>query len=131
MKIHEYQAREILQAAGVPVPAFKVIASAAEAPAAFRELAAPEVVLKAQVHAGGRGKAGYVVLVKTPQDAERHCARMFREPMVNRQTGPAGVRVQRILLAPAVSIAKEYYVGITVDRARRAPVMMVSRQGGV
>lgn len=131
MKVHEYQAREILQAAGVPVPKFKVISSAAEAPAAFAALQVPEVVVKAQVHAGGRGKAGYVVLCKTSADVQKHAERMLREPMVSKQTGPQGVQVRKILIAPAVEIAKEYYIGMTVDRARRCPVMMVSKEGGV
>jgi succinyl-CoA synthetase beta subunit len=131
MKIHEYQARELLAAAGATVPSFRVIGSATEAREAFEALGADEVVVKAQVHAGGRGKAGYVVLCRTAEEAERHCERMFREPMVSKQTGPGGVRVRKILLAPAVKIAREFYVGMVVDRGRGCPVMMVSREGGV
>ncbi|MEE8169827.1 MAG: ADP-forming succinate--CoA ligase subunit beta [Phycisphaerae bacterium] len=131
MKVHEYQARELLQKAGVPVPAFEVIDKPEDAAAAFERLGVAEVVVKAQVHAGGRGKAGYVVLSKTADDVERHCRRMFAEPMVSKQTGPQGVTVRKILLAPAVSIAKEYYVGLVVDRAKRAACVMVSTEGGV
>jgi len=131
MKAHEYQARSLLQKAGVPVPAFEVISRPEEAAAAFQKLGAPEVVVKAQVHAGGRGKAGYVVLCKTAGDVEANCRRMFANPMVSKQTGPAGVKVNKILIAPAVQIAKEYYIGIVVDRAKRVPCVMVSREGGV
>ncbi|MEW6250213.1 MAG: ADP-forming succinate--CoA ligase subunit beta [Planctomycetota bacterium] len=131
MKIHEYQARALLAAAGVPVPPSQVIESSEQAAKAFRALGAETVVIKAQVHAGGRGKAGYVVLVNSAQEATQHAARMFANPMVSKQTGPAGVRVKKILIAPAVDIAKEYYVGIVVDRARRTPVLMASAEGGV
>ncbi len=131
MKIHEYQARQILQAAGLPVPPFKVISRPDEAQTAHRDVGGGKVVVKAQVHAGGRGKAGYVVLVDTHADVQKHTERMLREPMVSKQTGPEGVKVQKILVAPAVEIDKEYYVGLVIDRARRCPVIMVSKEGGV
>lgn len=131
MKVHEYQARALLEQAGIPVPASEVISSPAEAGAAFARVNAPQVVLKAQVHAGGRGKAGYVVLVNSGAQAEQNAARMFAAPMVSKQTGPQGVRVRKILLARALEIAKEYYVGIVLDRARRVPVLMASAEGGV
>ncbi len=131
MKIHEYQAREILQNAGVPVPKFKVLSSAAEAPAAYTAVGGGKVVVKAQVHAGGRGKAGYVVLVDSAADAQKNAERMLREPMISKQTGPEGVKVQKILIAPAVDIAREFYLGMVIDRAKRCPVMMVSKEGGV
>ena len=131
MKAHEYQARQLLQAAGAPVPKFEVIDSADQVRAAMERLGGGRVVVKAQVHAGGRGKAGYVVLSDNPAEVETHCRRMFAERMVNKQTGPGGVAVKKILLAPAVEIDKEYYVGMVLDRARGCPVMMVSREGGV
>ena len=131
MKVHEYQARQILQAAGLPVPPFEVISSAAEIPAAYQAIGGGRVVVKAQVHAGGRGKAGYVELCDSAADAQKHAERMLREPMVSKQTGPDGVKVRKLLIAPAVDIAKEYYVGVVVDRGRRCPVVMVSREGGV
>ncbi len=131
MKVHEYQARSILQQAGIPVPASEVIDSAGQAEAAFRKIGAPTVVVKAQVHAGGRGKAGYVVLVDSAAKVAENAARMFAKPMVSKQTGPAGVQVRKILLAAAVDIAKEYYLGVVVDRAKRVPVMMASAEGGV
>ena len=131
MKIHEYQAREILQAAGVPVPKFKVISSGAEAAAAYAAVGGGKVVVKAQVHAGGRGKAGYVVLVDSAAEVQTNAERMLREPMVSKQTGPQGVKVQKVLIAPAVDIAREFYLGMVIDRAKRCPVMMVSKEGGV
>ncbi len=131
MKVHEYQARALLQQAGIPVPPSQVIESPEQAAKAFRAIGAETVVVKAQVHAGGRGKAGYVKLVQSPNEAQREAARMFAQPMVSPQTGPAGVKVRRILMAQAVDIAREYYVGIVVDRARRVPVLMASAEGGV
>ena len=139
MKVHEYQARHLLANAGVPVPPFEVISRAEDAGAAFKRLEAKaalpagsaEVVVKAQVHAGGRGKAGYVVLCKTPAEVEANARRMLAHPMVSKQTGPQGVKVNKVLIAPAVQIAREYYIGVVVDRAKRSPVVMVSREGGV
>jgi succinyl-CoA synthetase beta subunit len=131
MKVHEYQGRALMQQAGIPVPPSEVIDAPDQAAAAFGRIGSDTVVVKAQVHAGGRGKAGYVKLVKTAAEAAEHAARMFANPMVSKQTGPDGVRVRRILLAAAVDIAHEYYLGVVVDRARRTPVMMACAEGGV
>lgn len=131
MKVHEYQARQLLLKAGAPVPRFEVIDQPSQAGAAIKALGGGNLVVKAQVHAGGRGKAGYVVLSDNPSDIEQHCKRMLTVPMVSKQTGPQGIAVRKVLLAPAVEIAKEYYVGMVVDRAKNCPVMMVSREGGV
>jgi succinyl-CoA synthetase beta subunit len=131
MKVHEYQAREIMKAAGIPVPSSQVITSADQAAGAYTKIGAKTAVVKAQVHAGGRGKAGYVVLVNSAAEAQQHAARMLSTPMVSKQTGPQGVQVRKILLAEAVEIAREYYLGVVVDRARRTPVMMASAEGGV
>jgi len=131
MKIHEYQARALMQDTGIPVPASAVIDAPEQAAEAFRRLAAETVVVKAQVHAGGRGKAGYVKLVSSAREAVEHATRMFANPMVSKQTGPEGVHVRRILMAGAVDIASEYYLGVVVDRTRRTPVMMASSEGGV
>jgi succinyl-CoA synthetase beta subunit len=131
MKIHEYQARRLLRDAGAPVPKFEVIESAVQVHKAIESLGGGKLVLKAQVHAGGRGKAGYVVLSEDPDELEQHARRMLSVPMVSKQTGPQGIKVRKLLLARAVDIEKEYYVGMVVDRAKRCPVMMVSREGGV
>ena len=131
MKVHEYQARALMAAAGIPVPVSEVIEQAEQAADAYRRLVAKTVVVKAQVHAGGRGKAGYVKLVESAEEAAEHAKRMFAEPMVSKQTGPQGVKVRKIMLAKAVNIAKEYYLGVVIDRARRTAVMMASAEGGV
>ena len=131
MKVHEYQARALMATAGIPVPISEVIEQAEKAADAYRNLNAKTVVVKAQVHAGGRGKAGYVKLVESAEDAADHAKRMFAEPMVSKQTGPQGVTVRKIMLAQAVNIAKEYYLGVVIDRARRTAVMMASAEGGV
>jgi succinyl-CoA synthetase beta subunit len=131
MKIYEFQGRMLLQQAGIPVPSSEVIESPDQAVAAFARIGGAPVVVKAQVHAGGRGKAGYVTLVNTPADAADNAVRMFANPMVSKQTGPEGIRVRRILMARAVDIAKEYYLGVVLDRARRVPVLMASAEGGV
>ena len=131
MKVHEYQARNLLREAGIPVPASVVIDSPDQATSAFAEVSGAQVVVKAQVHAGGRGKAGYVKLVDTAEEAAENAARMFAHPMVSKQTGPQGVQVRKILLASAVDIDKEFYLGVVLDRAKRVPVLMASAEGGV
>ncbi len=131
MKIHEYQARQLLVAAGAPVPRFEVIDRPEQVADAVKSLGGGELVVKAQVHAGGRGKAGYVILSSDLAEIEKNARRMLAEPMVSKQTGPDGVKVQKILLAPAVEIDKEYYVGLVIDRAKNCPCMMVSKEGGV
>jgi succinyl-CoA synthetase beta subunit len=131
MKVHEYQARNLLQQVGIPVPPSAVIEQPNQAKQAYQEVGGGQVVVKAQVHAGGRGKAGYVKLVDSADAVAQHAERMFREPMVSKQTGPEGIQVRKILLAGAVDIAKEYYLGVVIDRARRVPVMMASAEGGV
>ncbi len=131
MKVHEYQARELLQAAGAPVPRFEVIDSPDQVATAIKNLGGGTLVVKAQVHAGGRGKAGYVVLSDNPTEIEKNSRRMLAEPMISKQTGPQGVKVRKLLLAPAVDIEKEYYIGMVIDRAMGCPVMMVSKEGGV
>ena len=125
MKVHEYQARALLREAGIPVPPSQVIEAPEQAAKAFRRLGVETVVVKAQVHAGGRGKAGYVKLVRSSREATENAARMFANPMVSVQTGPAGIQVRKILMAAAVDIAKEYYLGVVVDRARRTPPTFV------
>src|SRR5262245_31313604 len=131
MKIYEYQARAVMQEAGIPVPPSEVIERPEDAAAAFSRISAKRVVVKAQVHAGGRGKAGYVVLVDDARAAAENAARMFAKPMVSKQTGPEGVKVRKILLAKALDIAREFYLGVVLDRAKRVPVLMASAEGGV
>jgi succinyl-CoA synthetase beta subunit len=131
MKIHEYQARQILSENGIPVPPAEVVRTADEAVAAFKKLNAPLAVVKAQVYAGGRGKAGFVKLVKTADEAKAAAQFMLSNKMVSYQTGPEGVPVNVLIVAPGVDIAKEYYLGITVDRTRNTTTMIASAEGGV
>ncbi len=130
MKIHEYQAKAILSRYGVPVPRGEVAFSAAEAGAIARRLGG-RVVLKAQIHAGGRGKGGGVRLVENADDAERVAAEMIGMRLVTDQTGPGGRLVSRVLVEEGVEIARELYVGLVIDRALRRPVLVASRAGGV
>jgi succinyl-CoA synthetase beta subunit len=123
MNIHEYQARELLRRHGVPVPPGE-IATTAEQAAAIAERFGGTVVIKAQVHAGGRGKAGGVKLAKNASEARDHAARIIGMTI-------KGLTVEKVLIAPAEDIASEAYVGIIVDRASKRAVFMVSREGGV
>ena len=131
MKIHEYQARQILADTGIPVPPAEVVGSADEAAAAFRKLNVPMCVVKAQVYAGGRGKAGFVKLVKSADEARQAAQFMLSHRMVSYQTGPEGVPVNVLIVAPGVEIAKEYYLGITLDRGRGTSTLIASAEGGV
>ena len=123
MNIHEYQARDILRAHGVPVPPGEVASTPDEVERAAARFGGT-VVIKAQVHAGGRGKAGGVKLAKTPAEAREHAERILGMEI-------KGLTVEKVLVAPAEDIASEAYVGIIVDRASKRPVFMVSREGGV
>jgi succinyl-CoA synthetase beta subunit len=131
MKIHEYQARQILSDHGIPVPPAEVVRTPDEAAAAFKSFGQPMCVVKAQVYAGGRGKAGFVKLVKSADEAYAAAKFMLSNRMVSVQTGPEGVGVSTLLVAPGVQIAREYYVGITLDRRAAAPTMIASAEGGV
>jgi succinyl-CoA synthetase beta subunit len=131
MKIHEYQARQILSDNGIAVPTAEVVRTPDEAGEAFKRFAAPMCVVKAQVYAGGRGKAGFVKLVKSADEAREAAKFMLTNRMVSVQTGAEGVPVSVLIVAPGVDIAKEYYVGMTVDRGRNTATMIVSAEGGV
>lgn len=130
MNIHEYQAREILERFGVPVPRAIVASTAAEAKSAAQELGG-RVVVKAQVHAGGRGKAGGVRLVSSPEEAEQAAAGMLGTNLVTHQTGPQGVPVRKVMVAEATDIADEMYLSIIVDGDLGVPVVIASTEGGV
>ena len=130
MKIHEYQAKQILSKYDVQIPRGEV----ADNPSRAREIAdkiGPRVVLKAQVHAGGRGKGGGIKLAKNPQETEKIAQEMIGMTLVTPQTGPEGKLVKRILVEEALDIARELYIGIVIDRAKEAPVVMASSEGGV
>src|SRR5438876_6454728 len=131
MKIHEYQARQILSENGIPVPPAEVVRSPDEAAQAFKDFGGAVCVVKAQVYAGGRGKAGFVKLVKSADEAREAAQFMLTHRMTSPQTGPEGVPVSALIVAPGVDIAKEYYLGITVDRAKATATMIASAEGGV
>jgi len=131
MKIHEYQARQILSEAGIPVPPAEVVRTPDEAAAAFKQFGGGMCVVKAQVYAGGRGKAGFVKLVKSADEARDAAKWMLTHRMTSYQTGPEGVPVSVLIVAPGVEIDKEFYLGITVDRARNTVTMIASAEGGV
>lgn len=134
MKIHEYQARQLLEDAGVPVPAGQMVTTVDDAVAAASALlsaGAGRVVIKAQVHAGGRGKAGFVRLVDSVSGARDAAAFMLGNRMVSPQTGPEGLDVRRLLVAAAVDIVREYYVAVALDRASGRNMLIASAEGGV
>ncbi|HWE36738.1 MAG TPA: ADP-forming succinate--CoA ligase subunit beta [Isosphaeraceae bacterium] len=158
MKVHEYQAKELLRAAGVAVPAGVVATTPEEAAVAFDRLAAPLVVVKAQVHAGGRGKgvavgpnddralalevasgrkprpegmAKGVQLVRSREDAQRAAASLLGKTLVTYQTGAEGQAISKVLVTVGHDIARELYLGLAIDRALQCPVLMASTEGGV
>ncbi|RUT78056.1 ADP-forming succinate--CoA ligase subunit beta [Ancylomarina longa] len=130
MKIHEYQAKEILRAFGVPVPESKIAFSVKEAEEAATEIGLP-VVVKAQIHAGGRGKGGGVKFAPTAQDVTQYANDILGMTLVTHQTGPEGKLVKKVLIEAASNIDRELYAGIVFDRASSKVTFMVSTEGGM
>jgi succinyl-CoA synthetase beta subunit len=130
MKIHEYQAKQILAKYGVQIPRGEV-AETPDKAAEITQRIGPRVVLKAQIHAGGRGKGGGIKLVNSPQEAKETASQMIGMTLVTHQTGPEGKVVKRLLVEEALDIARELYLGLVIDRAREAAVVMASPEGGV
>ncbi len=130
MKIHEYQAKEIFKKFSIPVPEGRLANTVDEVKQAVNELGLP-VVIKAQIQAGGRGKAGGVKLAKTLEEAENMAQELLNKPLVTHQTGPQGKIVRKILIEKASDIKQEFYIGLTIDRTKNRPVMMVSPAGGM
>ena len=131
MKIHEYQAKAILARHGVPVPRGEVVFNAAEAGEIALRLGGAVVVVKAQIHAGGRGKGGGVKLARTPDEAGRIARAMIGMTLVTRQTGPGGRLVSRVLVEEGLQMTRELYLSLVLDRAAGKPVMMASAAGGM
>jgi succinyl-CoA synthetase beta subunit len=131
MKIHEYQAKAILARYGVPVPRGEVAFDPAEAGAIAKRLGGGTVVVKAQIHAGGRGKGGGVKLAKSPDEAARLAGEMIGMTLVTHQTGPEGRVVSRVLVEEGLQMARELYLSIVLDRACGKPAMMASAAGGM
>jgi succinyl-CoA synthetase beta subunit len=130
LKIHEYQAKEILRRYGVATPRGRVTSDPAEVAKICREFGG-RCVVKAQIHAGGRGKGGGVKLAGSPEEAQKLAGQILGMRLVTRQTGPEGQEVKKILIEEAVDIASELYLSITLDRAQGKPVIMASTAGGM
>lgn len=130
MNIHEYQGKEILSKYGVTVPRGKVAFSVEEAVEAATELGSDVTVVKAQIHAGGRGKAGGVKVAKNLDEVRTYADEILGKTLITHQTGPEGKEVKRLLIEEGCDIKKEYYVGIVVDRATDRVVLMASEEGG-
>ncbi len=130
MNLHEYQSKELLKKYAVVVPRGRVVTTPDDAEAAARELGGT-CVLKAQVHAGGRGKAGGIKKASDPANAKALAAQMIGMKLVTHQTGPEGKIVRTLLAEEPLEVKREYYVGMVIDRARSKPVMMMSSEGGV
>ena len=131
MKIHEYQAKELLKRYGVPIPNGGVVFNSAEARRVAERLGADVIVIKAQIHAGGRGKGGGVRLARGPAEAEKIAEELLGMQLVTHQTGPEGRKVSRLLVEEGVDIKRELYLGEVLDRVACCPLMMVSTAGGV
>jgi succinyl-CoA synthetase beta subunit len=138
MNVHEYQAKELLQKFGAATPRGRMAETAAEAEQIARELGTDNLVVKAQVHAGGRGKGtfangfkGGVHLVKSPAEASDVAGKMLGQTLVTHQTGPAGRLVSKVLVAESVDIEREIYFAVLLDRATAAPLIVASTEGGV
>src|SRR5260370_14671449 len=131
MKIHEYQAKAILARHGVPVPRGEVTFTPAESAEIAERLGTSVVVVKAQIHAGGRGKGGGVKLARSPEDAEKLAKAMIGMTLVTHQTGPEGRHVSRVLIEEGLQMQRELYLSIVLDRAAGKPVIMASAAGGM
>jgi succinyl-CoA synthetase beta subunit len=131
MNIHEYQAKEIFRRFGVPTSRGAVAFTPQEAERVARDLHAPEYVVKAQIHAGGRGKAGGIKLVKSPEDVAKAASQLLGKVLVTPQTGPKGKEVKRLYIEVASNIARELYLSMLLDRAASRPVILASTAGGM
>ncbi|MBB5323689.1 succinyl-CoA synthetase beta subunit [Anoxybacillus tepidamans] len=130
MNIHEYQGKEILRSYGVSVPNGRVAFTVEEAVEAAKELGGSVCVVKAQIHAGGRGKAGGVKVAKSLEEVRTYASELLGKVLVTHQTGPEGKEVKRLLIEEGCDIKKEYYIGLVVDRATSRVVLMGSEEGG-
>src|ERR1700732_3648314 len=131
MNIHEYQAKQILGRFGVPVPKGQFATTPDEAAKAFEALGQPRAVVKAQIHAGGRGKAGGVKLVSSAAEASEFAGKLLGKPLVTHQTGPQGRVVQRVYVEQASDVARELYLGMVVDRKAECAAVIASTEGGM
>jgi len=131
MKVHEYQAKELFRGYNIPVPNGILATTPDEAKNAAQQLGTAVVVVKAQIHAGGRGKGGGIKIAKNPDEAAAKAAELLGKPLITPQTGPQGRIVRKVLVEQGLDIAKEYYLGIVIDRQASLPVIMASAEGGM
>lgn len=131
MNTHEYQAKTILRKYGIPIPEFAVASSMSEVREAIMEMGLEQAVIKVQVHAGGRGKAGGVKLAKNPEEILKHAEKMLRMRIVNNQTGKEGVIAYQIMITPLIEYIKEYYIGAIIDRQKAEATLILSPEGGI
>jgi succinyl-CoA synthetase beta subunit len=131
MNLHEYQAKELFLQQQIPTPSFRLIANPWEAYEAAQEIGGETWVVKAQIHAGGRGKAGGVKLCRTLEQVHEAATAMYGATLVTPQTGPGGKQVRKMIVSAAVDIAREYYLAMLVDRGAKSVAVMASREGGV
>lgn len=131
MDMHEFQAKMILRHYGVPIPPWRVASTIDEVEQIIAELSLTQAVLKIQVHAGGRGKAGGVKFAKNKEEILSVAKQLIGMKMVNNQTGPQGIIAQKILISPPLEIKKEYYIGAAIDRMHAEPILIASKEGGM
>ena len=131
MDIHEYQAKIFLKKYNLPIPPFAHIKELSDIPLAIQHLNLTSGVLKVQVHAGGRGKAGGVIIAKTPDEILKGAEKILKMKIVNNQTGKEGVIAHELLLSPLVNFEKEFYLGIIVDRKKAKAMLIASPEGGM
>ncbi len=131
MNIHEFQAKELFRRYEIPVPRGRAVHRPEDAVSVWDELGAPVAVVKAQIHAGGRGKAGGVKLARSREEVAAHAGAIFGKTLVTPQTGPSGRVVRRLLVEEGVEIAREFYLSLLLDRGTRRPAIVASAEGGV
>jgi succinyl-CoA synthetase beta subunit len=131
MKIHEYQAKEVLKSYGVPVPKGGVAETPEDARRIAEGIGEKTIVVKAQIHAGGRGKGGGIKIVTHPKEVEKAAKEIIGMTLITHQTGPAGRLVRKVLIEEGMEIQEELYLGVVIDRSKACPVIMASREGGV
>jgi succinyl-CoA synthetase beta subunit len=131
MNIHEYQAKEILERYGIPIPSYAVVSSLEEVQEAIKKFSLKEAILKIQVHAGGRGKGGGVKWAKSPEEILKTAKQLLKMRFVNNQTGSSGLPVHKLLISPPLPIQKEFYLGATIDRCLATGLLIASAEGGM
>jgi succinyl-CoA synthetase beta subunit len=131
MKIHEFQAKDLFRNFGIPVPSGTLATTPSQAVENAKSIPGPPWVVKAQIHAGGRGKGGGVRLVGSLEEMSKAADEILSNPLITPQTGPAGQKVRQILIEEGLEIEREFYLGIVIDRKLESPVMIFSQAGGM